>query len=200
MLESELWTAHRVRAEFMTLQQIATHCSKQADGTLVINGSSNTTPVSVVYFRAGYTPDDYPTEVEWNTRALIEHSNAIKCPTVGYQLTGAKAIQAALCLPLNVERFLPLDQSTLLRQCFAEQYSLSAQATTLEREAVDKAIESAIADNGKNWVLKPQREGGGNNLYGTELKNFLVQHKNTSVLNGAWHWTFSACCSCQCCC
>ena len=31
----------------------------------------DTLEVSVVYFRAGYTPDDYPTEVEWDARKQI---------------------------------------------------------------------------------------------------------------------------------
>ena len=34
--------------------------------------------ISVVYFRAGYTPDDYPTNDEWEARG-IEHF-AVKCP------------------------------------------------------------------------------------------------------------------------
>ena len=50
---------------------------------------------SVVYFRAGYSPADYPSEsrAEWRARALLERSKAIKCPTVGYQLAGAKRVQ-----------------------------------------------------------------------------------------------------------
>ncbi len=34
--------------------------------------------VSVAYFRAGYTPVDYPTDAEWAARLLIEQSVAIK--------------------------------------------------------------------------------------------------------------------------
>jgi glutathione synthase len=44
--------------------------------------------VSVTYFRAGYAPTDYPTEVEWNARKMIEKSAATKCPTISYQLAG----------------------------------------------------------------------------------------------------------------
>jgi hypothetical protein len=46
-------------------------------------------PVSVVYFRAGYTPNDYPGKDEWAARLLIEQSSAVKCPSVAYQLAGA---------------------------------------------------------------------------------------------------------------
>lgn len=44
---------------------------------------------------AGYTPDDYPGEEEWEARALVERSDAFKCPSVAYQLAGAKKIQQA---------------------------------------------------------------------------------------------------------
>jgi hypothetical protein len=49
--------------------------------------------VAVVYFRAGYTPTDYPSEAEWEARALVERCDAYKCPCVAYQLAGAKKIQ-----------------------------------------------------------------------------------------------------------
>ena len=45
------------------------------------------------------------------------------------------------------------------------------------------AIEDAIKD-GSNWVLKPQREGGGNNLYGVELSAFLKKNREDPVLSG----------------
>ena len=48
--------------------------------------------VAVVYYRAGYKPDDYPSEVEWNVRLLIERSLAIKCPTIHYHLAGTKKV------------------------------------------------------------------------------------------------------------
>jgi hypothetical protein len=38
--------------------------SGSTDGTVV--------EVAVVYFRAGYSPDDYPSEREWDARRLVE--------------------------------------------------------------------------------------------------------------------------------
>lgn len=46
----------------------------------------------MVYFRAGYTPVDYPTEREWEARLMVEQSAAVKCPTLGYQLAGTKKV------------------------------------------------------------------------------------------------------------
>ena len=47
----------------------------------------------MAYYRAGYTPDDYPTESEWAARLLIERSFAIKCPSIGQHLAGTKKVQ-----------------------------------------------------------------------------------------------------------
>ena len=51
-------------------------------GALRINGEA----VTVVYFRSGYTPTDFPTEREWEGRALLERSSAVKCPSLRHAL------------------------------------------------------------------------------------------------------------------
>jgi Eukaryotic glutathione synthase len=45
-----------------------------------------------VYLRAGYSPDDYPTAAHWNAREKLERSSAAKCPSVAFQLAGAKKV------------------------------------------------------------------------------------------------------------
>ncbi len=136
--------------------------------------------VSVVYFRAGYTPNDYPSPVEWIGRALIESSDAVKCPNVGYHLAGTKAIQAALCKPNILERYLSIDEAALVKKCFASQYSLGDEEV---RVLARDAIQQAKAD-GSRWVLKPQREGGGNNYYNANLSVFLQEHEGKPELSG----------------
>ncbi len=122
--------------EFLTLAEV--HARARLEGpteewgkrSLVIGPAPGTVgsefTVSVAYFRAGYTPNDYPTENEWAARKVIEQSSAVKCPNTGYQLAGTKAIQASLCLPGVLERFLTVEESVELRRCFAAQYSLVA--------------------------------------------------------------------------
>jgi glutathione synthetase len=139
--------------------------------------------VSVVYFRAGYTPDDFVvtgTDNEWAARLLVERSLAIKCPNIAYHLTGTKKVQQALSLPGVLEHFLlagDLDESRrlsvqsdikLLRSVFAGLYSLDA--TDGQDLSALKALAISSPDN---YVLKPQREGGGNNLYGDEIVHAL---------------------------
>lgn len=145
--EAQLWGAHGVRAEFLTLRDIherghiapgpsgnnclhirAAATATTATATTTEGESESEWVVSVAYYRAGYTPNDYPTEAEWAARRLIEHSSAVKCPNAGYQLAGTKAVQASLCLPGVLERFLSGQEADRLRVCFADQFSLVALA------------------------------------------------------------------------
>jgi len=105
--------------------------------------------VSVIYFRSGYTPKDYPTEAEWAARLTIERSRAIKCPNVAYQLAGLKKIQQVLADPGVVEQFMPAEAAQL-RESFAGLYSL-------DPPQVQQTI-SRLLTNIEGHVMKPQRE------------------------------------------
>jgi glutathione synthase len=61
---------------------------------------------SVIYFRAGYTPNDYPSDTEWNGRLLLEKSSAIKAPSIGIHLGGAKRVQQRLAEPQVLEQYV----------------------------------------------------------------------------------------------
>ena len=89
-LEYELFKKHGVYVLRKTLQQVA-----EATGSgpsLCIDGRE----IGVVYFRAGYTPNDYPSQVQWAGRRKIEFSTAIKCPSISYHLAGTKKVQQQL--------------------------------------------------------------------------------------------------------
>ncbi|CAG5120752.1 unnamed protein product [Candidula unifasciata] len=133
--------------------------------------------VAVMYLRDGYTAENYPSDEVWNGRLKIELSRAIKCPSIQYQLVGAKKIQQELARPGALERFISDHQVVQsLRDTFADQYSLD-----LGPEG-DKAVELALANPDK-FVLKPQREGGGHNLYNAEISKFFTQHKHSEERN-----------------
>ena len=63
-LQQAIWEQHRVRTVRCTLAQIAEQGSLDASGQLKVDDSV----VAVAYFRAGYSPNDYPTDVEWKAR------------------------------------------------------------------------------------------------------------------------------------
>jgi glutathione synthase len=202
LMEYELWHIHGVAVEFITLAEANDNCFVDQSGNLHYKSKSASTPktVSVVYYRAGYTPNDYPSELEWKARGLIESSKAIKCPSVGYQLAGTKKVQQSLCEEGILERFLARDGDLhipTLRSVFAGKLSFPIvydilshlthpgqfSLTNMNNAATAKAVDAAIAD-GSKWVLKPQREGGGNNLYGNELSEFLSKHRKDPILGG----------------
>ncbi|CAM8894712.1 unnamed protein product [Rhodiola kirilowii] len=144
-----------------TLAEIAEVGVHQPDGMLLIGDEE----VAVVYFRAGYAPIDYPTEAEWTARLLIEQSSAVKCPSISYHLSGTKKVQQELAKPGVLERFVDNKEDIAkLRKCFAGLWSLD------DAEIIKDAIERP-----QLYVMKPQREGGGNNIYGDDVREMLLR-------------------------
>lgn len=126
--------------------------------------------VTVAYFRAGYDPSDYSSEGEWKGRELIEMSAAIKCPSISHHLAGTKKVQEALCRPGVLERFLKdAEDVDAIRNCFVGLYGLDPEC-----EGATAAV-AAACNSPQHFVLKPQREGGGHNLYDQDLVEALSQ-------------------------
>ncbi|XP_065571867.1 glutathione synthetase-like isoform X2 [Artemia franciscana] len=141
------------------------------------------TEVAVIYFRCGYAPEQYPTEKEWEARLLIERSLAIKCPSIRCHLAGSKKIQQILSKEGMIDTFLQSqtedkesnekskkrkDDILALCDTFTGLYSLD-----LDEEG-DRNAAMGIA-NPLLYVLKPQREGGGNNIYGEDVAKELTK-------------------------
>ena len=188
LLAEALLVNHGVRSVRATLREIAERgkllpppSSSSGDGNGNGNGKKARAPlyfdgkrVAVAYLRSGYGPSDYPTELEWQARELLEMSDAALCPSVALQLAGAKKVQQALAAPGATERFLPDSSSAkLVRAHYAGLWGLDG-AVPEEAEAANETLKEALT-NPENFVLKPQREGGGNNLYGENLKAEIVR-------------------------
>ncbi|XP_066356177.1 glutathione synthetase, chloroplastic-like isoform X1 [Miscanthus floridulus] len=146
---------------FLMIKSVEAEGQVLPDGTLLVGGQK----VAVVYYRAGYTPNDYPSEAEWSARLMMEQSSAVKCPSISYHLVGTKKIQQELAKPSVLERFLESkEEIDKVRKCFAGLWSLD------DEEIIKTAVEKP-----ELFVLKPQREGGGNNIYGLDLRETLVR-------------------------
>jgi glutathione synthase len=132
---------------------------------------NSTFEVTTVYLRAYYAPEEYKSSRDWEARTHLERSAAIKCPTVLNQLSGCKKVQQVLAEPTGLDHlsgFLEGVDPTLVervRNTFAPQYDLSANS-----QGRELALNPQTA---LNHVLKPQREGGGNNIYKAEIPGFL---------------------------
>ena len=128
--------------------------------------------VTTVYFRTAYTASDYCGPEDWISRLHLERSAAIKCPSILTQLAGCKKIQQVLATPdsPHLERFLPdPHEAALVRRTFAPIYPLDLSPAGMQARALATNPDTAV-----RYVLKPQREGGGNNIYRKAIPDFLA--------------------------
>lgn len=123
--------------------------------------------IALIYFRAGYSPSDFQSEKSWENRLLLETSYAIKAPDLMTQLSGTKKIQQLLTDESILSVYVAdnSDREQLL-STFVKIYPLDE--SPLGQEGKKLAFESP-----QNYVLKPQREGGGNNIYKSDIPEFL---------------------------
>jgi glutathione synthetase len=173
MLEFQLWRQHSLPVVRLSLAEIHSDCHvDESSGALYYQDKE----VGVVYYRAGYTPYDYPTDLEWQARYKLEVTRATKSPSLGYHLAGTKKVQQQLARPGVLETFFPGDVETVrkLRKVFAGLYSLGNDVTESDLNAVTDALNG----NHDKYVLKPQREGGGYNFYGEDLRQKLSDNVN----------------------
>lgn len=208
LLAEALWENHGVRSVRATLRDVAERgelrCGddEDAEGTAADGGEEKRRRrrrrplyldgrrVAVAYLRSGYAPTDYPTELEWRAREVLEGSDAALCPSVALQLAGAKRVQQALAAPGATERFLRRgdggggeseengDAARRVRAHFAGLWGLDGSSSTPEEEEQTRAANAALAAavaRPEKFVLKPQREGGGNNLYGEQLRSKIKE-------------------------
>lgn len=168
-VENQLWKRNVpvIRRRFEDVCQTG---RLDQDNKLFVDGRE----VAVVYFRNGYMPQNY-TEQSWEARLLMERSRAVKCPDIGTHLAGTKKVQQELARPGVLERFFPGEPQAVaqIRATFAGLYTLDMGPEG------DRTVEMALAKPDQ-FVLKPQREGGGNNIYGEEICQVLGAVRGSS--------------------
>lgn len=123
--------------------------------------------IAIVYYRTGYTTTDYQNEQDWEARKFLEKSYAIKAPDLLTQLSGAKKIQQLLTDDNILSQFVKSENSRrALQKTFVKIYPLDDS----ELGNIGKKL---AFDEPHRFVLKPQREGGGNNVYKEDIPSFL---------------------------
>ncbi len=159
-IEADLWQRFKIKVIRCSLSEINQQATVNPQGKLIIKQQE----VAVVYFRAGYHPNDYPTKQQWQARLLLEQSLAIKCPSLLLHLCGKKKIQQAFSQP------------PLLQQLTANSKALKTiEAGLVDIQVLNPSNAELALKNPDNYILKPPREGGGHNKTGQALINF-VQH------------------------
>ncbi|KAJ4402776.1 Glutathione synthetase [Didymella pomorum] len=179
-LEYALVEENDVRSFRLSFGKTLAHTKLDGDRNLIYtppHSPSTSYEVTTIYYRAGYSPDDYVKEEDWEARLHLEKSRAIKCPSVLTQLAGCKKVQQVLATPHSphLKRFLPDEEiASQLLKTFAPIYPLDK--SDAGQEAKKLATEPSSA---ARYVLKPQREGGGNNIYRKAIPPFLQKLPET---------------------
>lgn len=158
-LEYMLYNQYHIRTIRLSLSQIAKVMKVDDRGLLSIDGQR----VGLVYYRSGYSPNDLQTDAQRSAMREMEMSYAVKCPSVGHHLAGTKKVQQALAMEGVLETFLSPQDAEKVRLLFTGLYPLD-----------NKAIVQDAIEHPEKYVLKPQREGGGNNLWGAEITEKLI--------------------------
>jgi glutathione synthetase len=164
-----------IRQTFEQLAESATVDS--ASRVLKVSLATRKTPieVSTIYYRTGYDPKQYRSQCDYATRMRLERSRAVKCPTIPLQLVGCKKVQQVLTEPGVLESFL-LDRDRWVAPIFTEEDVVAVRRNWMPMwdlsEGGEEGVEKARA-NAHNLVLKPQRDGGGNNIYKGSVPGFL---------------------------
>ncbi|KAJ4919748.1 hypothetical protein JOQ06_022657 [Pogonophryne albipinna] len=167
-VEKELWNRNipTMRRRFDDVSKTG---SMDQDKRLFVDSQE----VAVVYFRNGYMPQNYNSEKDWDARLMMERSLAVKCPDISTHLVGTKKVQQVLATPGVLEKFFPHQPQVVeqIRATFAGLYTLDMGPEG------DQTVAMALAAPDR-FVLKPQREGGGNNFYGSEMCEVLQEVKD----------------------
>jgi glutathione synthetase len=124
--------------------------------------------VSVVYFRSAFEAHEYH-HVGRMARLHLERSRAIKCPNLLGHLCTFKKVQQALSMPGALSRFLSPDEVDKVSATFAPMYALDESESGLKAREIVRDEKKA-----KDYVLKPSLEGGGHNVYGSDIPKFLA--------------------------
>jgi glutathione synthase len=160
-----------IRFHLKTFQQLANELLFD-EKTFNIYLKPSHDEIAIVYYRAGYIPDHYTNDKCWLVREHIEQSRAIKCPTVRSQLAGCKIVQEYLTHDNIIEKYITDENvSKTIRSTFASMF-------TFDNKQIRKKNIEILRQNVNGYVLKPNREGGGNNKYGDDILTVIEKEDN----------------------
>ena len=137
--------------------------------------SSPPLEISIVYHRAGIDAEEYDT-VGIAGRLRVESSIAIKCPTVLGHLAGSKIVQQVLSItsPTSTisRQFLSPTHNPEIAEAIERTFEVMLPLTDTTPGHIGREI-ALNPRKAADWILKPCREGGGHNIFGRDISEFL---------------------------
>jgi hypothetical protein len=107
---------------------------------------------------------------------MIELSTAIKCPNVDTFLCTFKIFQSKLQNPEILKKFIPDELiANDMSRFFAKIYYVN-EMTDEEK----KSVFAEMRGNISKYIVKPQKEGGGNNYYNEDILDLLPSEDDPS--------------------
>lgn len=180
-LEYALWDSNPSIPAYRVIfgEDVLVHTHLSPNGELLFQPPSLSAPVeiAVVYMRAGYDADEY-TSAGYRARVLLESSRAIKCPSILGHLATFKKVQQALAMPGVLDEFLSPQDAVTITKTFVPIHPMDVDSEA-GRQGRALALDPKTA---RNHVLKPSLEGGGHNVYGSDITGFL-----RTVPESQWH-------------
>jgi glutathione synthase len=162
-IEFHLWEKYSIKVLRKSLIQIYEEGKLTSNRELFVGDVE----IAVIYYRAGYSPKEYPTDKEWSARRMMELSRASSSPSISYHLAGCKKIQQLLSVDGVLEKYCSDPVAVAkMRQTFTKLYPTD---NSVEGE---RAVRLAM-EQPELYVLKPQREGGGNNIFGASIPDYI---------------------------
>jgi glutathione synthetase len=156
------------------LTEIVKVATFDSSNNLLIEGKI----VSLFYFRAGYVEKDYLEEDNWEAREMIELCTAIKCPNMNTFLCTFKIFQYHLLKTENLKKYFTDDLivNDLLR--FFTKIFYVQDLNDEEKKSLFKEMASDVS----KYIVKPQKEGGGNNFYNEDILKIIPTGEDVSQL------------------
>ena len=156
-----------IKSKRIVLIEAASQLTKDQDNNLKLGGEQ----IAIAYFRSGYRIADYKEDWDaiWKVRELIELSNAIKIPTVAMELFNCKRVQTELSKKKIYSKYLTEEEGELLERSVAKQWEFDE----MNEEEFQKIFKQVEKDK-HGYVLKPNCEGGGNNIFNEQVHEALL--------------------------
>ena len=152
----------------ITIEEVTNKTKIDCNNKFIYN---NDVEVAILYLRVFYNPSHYPSPEVWEARRRMEVSDAISVPNVRHQIVNTKIFQMVLAQHKILSKYADKDDVDSLLDVFGEILPL-----TLDKEG-DENARQALLHPGR-FVMKPQRDGGGHNLWDREMVETLEKLKN----------------------
>lgn len=130
--------------------------------------------VGIVYYRTCYRiehmrfGEGYNIELSWETLEKIELSNAITVPPVEFRLANLKRVQTELGKNDVLRRYATEEEAEQLNQTRVREWDFDSISEGQLKELI------ALVEQAPNeYLLKPNKEGGGNNFFGNDIVALL---------------------------